>query len=155
MNIHIFSFPFEPEISGFDTQVLETFCLDKEVFDIQAHFFLREGQPYWTIYVRYRVSGVRNNQPLTDRQNWNERDRLLMDRLRAWRKQKAGEEGIPAYIVFTNRQMEAFVRQKVIHKSAFGPIKGFGAQKIARYGADIIRIVKAFTDQPKNHAEGR
>lgn len=157
MNLKVFTFAYRPELSGFDTEALDRFCLDKEVFEYQSHFFQREGQAHWTICVRYRVIGANApSQPDTD---WSERDLLLRRRLKEYRIQQAQQTGKPPYIIFTDRQMDAFIRHNVRQLADFGPIKGFGPKKTELFGADILGIVGAFAEEkaslPTQHEQQR
>lgn len=151
MQLKIFTFSFQPALGGFDTTILERFCLDKEVFELTAQFFLREGQPYWTVSVRYRVltSAQDGRRPSPQ---WNERDQQLLQQLKSWRSQKAKDLGKPPYLIFTNKQMEDMVHLKVVSKAGFGPIKGFGAKKIDQFGEEILDIIRVFA-QPGKEAK--
>ena len=147
----IFTFPYQPALAGFDSNPLERFLLDKEVFELQAHFFLREGQPYWTVWVRYRITGSQPVSVKADQAPRNERDQLLYDRLRNWRREQAEAQGVPPYIILTNKQLATLVQEKIDTKASLGAVKGIGPKKVARYGEAIIGIIEAFTAQ--NHSQ--
>jgi superfamily II DNA helicase RecQ len=155
MEIKIFTFFYRPELEGFDTSALHRFCLDKEVFEVQGHFFLREGRPCWTAWVRYRMAGD-TNLPLSPSEpgiHWDERDRLLIQRLKAWRKEQASQRGIPHYLIFKNRELEMIVREKISTKAGLGDIQGFGRKKVAEFGEGIVQIVQAFLqEKPSDNA---
>ncbi|MEM9723094.1 MAG: HRDC domain-containing protein [Bacteroidota bacterium] len=144
MKVRIFSFPFQPSLGGFDTYSLEKFCLDKEVLELNAHFFQQENQAYWTVYVRYRLPLKEKVGTTHAEQLLSEKDQLLLRRLKEYRGEKAKELGWPPFLVFTKDQMMAFVNQKVSTLEGFGPIKGFGAKKTQRFGKDILEIIRAF-----------
>lgn len=149
MQLKIFTLPFISALGGFDTTVLERFCLDKEVFELTPEFFLREGQPYWTVCVRYRVLTSARDEKQPAAPQWNEHEQQLVQQLKAWRSQKAKDLGRPPYMIFTDRQMADMVRLKVTSKADFGPIKGFGAKKIDAFGEEILAIIRVFAHSGK------
>lgn len=154
MQVKIFTFPYRPELEGFDTGPLDRFCLDKEVFEMQGHFFLREQQPCWTVWVRYRVVAepTGSTRDDTDKTAWSEWDRLLIRQLKAWRKEHADKVGVPYFVLFNNKELESVVREKVTTKAQLATIRGFGPKKIAQSGDGIIALVKAFLkEKPYKH----
>lgn len=66
----------------------------------------------------------------------------LEEKLRTYRKNKADEEGVPAYCIFNNEVLDAIVETRPTTKWELLDIRGFGPAKYEKYGADIIRIVK-------------
>ncbi|MFN9209795.1 MAG: DNA helicase RecQ [Betaproteobacteria bacterium] len=65
----------------------------------------------------------------------------LFDRLRDWRAQVAAEHGVPAYVVFHDATLRAIAELKPQSLVALAGISGLGERKLARYGADLLRIV--------------
>ena len=154
MKVRIFSFPFLPDQGGFDTDALDQFCLDKEILELSAHFFQQERQAYWTLYVRYRLpdSGNRASTSKFKDRHLNEKDRLLVRRLKEYRSEKAKELGWPPYLIFTQKQLMDFATQKMTTLEGFGPVKGFGGKRVQRFGKDILEIIKAFkAERTENH----
>jgi superfamily II DNA helicase RecQ len=75
--------------------------------------------------------------------------RVLFDHVRRWRARTAHDEGAPAYVVLTNRQLVEIVRQRPHSKAALGAIHGLGDKKIGRYGEQLLAVL--WPDAP--HAE--
>lgn len=68
-------------------------------------------------------------------------EQALFDLVRQWRRQKAHDEGVPPYVVLTNRQLVEVVRQRPCDKTALGRIHGLGDKKIARHGEELLAIL--------------
>lgn len=75
------------------------------------------------------------------RAEFTDEQRNLFDLVRRWRARTAHEEGAPAYVVLTNRQLVEIVRQRPHSKAGLGAIHGLGDKKIARYGAQLIAVL--------------
>jgi superfamily II DNA helicase RecQ len=66
----------------------------------------------------------------------------LFNVLRDWRSKKSKQQGVPPYLLFTNRQFAEIVKQRPQNLSDLGKIDGIGKAKLDRYGADILAITK-------------
>jgi DNA helicase-2/ATP-dependent DNA helicase PcrA len=68
-------------------------------------------------------------------------DEELFDRLREWRKERAGEESVPAFVVFTDATLQLIAEQKPRTPEALLRISGIGRSKLERYGDDVLTLV--------------
>ncbi len=59
--------------------------------------------------------------------------------MRAWRAGVAREEGVPPYVILTNRELREIVLKKPESPTALGHVNGLGPAKIKRYGEAILR----------------
>ncbi len=67
--------------------------------------------------------------------------RAAFDRLRAWRSRTAHDEGAPPYVILTNRQLMALVRERPDSKAGIARIDGLGDKKVARHGDAILQVL--------------
>jgi tetratricopeptide (TPR) repeat protein len=92
----IITLPFDRSVRGFDEDLLNSFVVNKQLKYYRAEIFHDGGETYWTVFLEY--------DPLVDRpaekenMRLDEPQRLLYDRLRAWRKEIAENAGVPVYI---------------------------------------------------------
>jgi len=70
-------------------------------------------------------------------------DSELFERLRRLRLKIAGEEDVPPYYVFTDRSLREMATERPIARKEFLRIHGVGNQKLDRYGARFMKIIKA------------
>ena len=61
--------------------------------------------------------------------------------LKAWRAEVASEHNLPAYIVFHDAALAEMARAVPATLDELAAINGVGATKLARYGADILRVL--------------
>jgi ATP-dependent DNA helicase RecQ len=69
-------------------------------------------------------------------------DNELADRLRAFRREIAARESLPAYCIFGDKTLEAIARARPRDLGALGILPGIGPVKLARYGPAILEITK-------------
>jgi DNA helicase II / ATP-dependent DNA helicase PcrA len=70
-------------------------------------------------------------------------DEELFERLREWRVERAGEEKVPAYVVFTDLTLQAIAEVKPADHQALLRISGIGKTKLDKYGTEVLAIVSA------------
>ncbi|MDF1602180.1 ATP-dependent DNA helicase UvrD2 [Nocardioides sp. YIM 152315] len=68
-------------------------------------------------------------------------DEELFERLRAWRKERAGEEGKPAFVVFTDATLQLIAEHKPRSADALLRINGIGRSKVEKYGDQVLELV--------------
>jgi ATP-dependent DNA helicase RecQ len=71
-------------------------------------------------------------------------DHDLFDRLRALRKRLAGNQGIPPYMVFSDRTLHEMCRQMPMSVADFREIPGVGDNKRDKYGIEFVQEIRAY-----------
>jgi len=83
-------------------------------------------------------------------------DEELFERLRTWRVAKAGQEKVPAYVVFTDLTLQAIAEVKPGDPAGMLRINGIGHSKLTKYGDEVLAIVAGEPlpeqDDPADHA---
>jgi len=62
--------------------------------------------------------------------------------LRAWRKEEATRQAVPAYVIFPDRTLEEIAAQRPRNLDALAEVHGVGASKLDRYGLDVLRVLR-------------
>lgn len=61
--------------------------------------------------------------------------------LKAYRLEKSREEGVKAYYIFNNAQLEVLLTKRPRTLEDLGKISGFGPVKLEKYGEDLLAIL--------------
>jgi ATP-dependent DNA helicase RecQ len=69
-------------------------------------------------------------------------DSHLFELLRAWRREKAREEGIPAYAVFHDRVLYEVAQAKPRSLQALAEVSGVGRTKLHAYGDEVVSLIR-------------
>jgi DNA helicase-2/ATP-dependent DNA helicase PcrA len=69
-------------------------------------------------------------------------DEELFERLRAWRKERADAESVPAFVVFTDATLQLIAEQRPTSPAALLRISGVGPAKLERYGEGVLEVVR-------------
>ena len=79
----------------------------------------------------------------------SEPERALFNHLREWRSGRAHEEGIPAYMILSNRQLVEVVRKRPDSPTALGHVHGLGPSKVQKYGAQLLARLHGHPPLPR------
>jgi len=61
--------------------------------------------------------------------------------LRAWRRSRAQSDGVPAFVVFTNRALEAIASRRPGSLAELAQVPGVGERKLERYGEEVLGVL--------------
>ena len=70
-------------------------------------------------------------------------DDPILVALKDWRRSIARANNVPAYIVFTDKTLQAIAFERPDSEIGLSRISGLGPVKLARYGDDLLRLVAA------------
>ncbi len=68
-------------------------------------------------------------------------DAKLLDALKAWRRDRAKADGVPAYVVLHDRHLEGIAAERPTTLVRLGLCDGIGPTKLERYGDEIVAVV--------------
>ncbi|MFY1695717.1 MULTISPECIES: ATP-dependent DNA helicase UvrD2 [unclassified Solwaraspora] len=68
-------------------------------------------------------------------------DEELLERLRTWRSRAAGEQRVPAYVVFTDATLVAIAERRPGTDAELLAIAGIGPRKLGLYGPSVAALV--------------
>jgi DNA helicase-2/ATP-dependent DNA helicase PcrA len=68
-------------------------------------------------------------------------DPALVEELKAWRKARAAEASVPAFVVFSDATLLAIADRRPADDAALLAIPGIGRSKLDRFGPDVLAIV--------------
>jgi DNA helicase-2/ATP-dependent DNA helicase PcrA len=65
----------------------------------------------------------------------------LFDRLRDWRRERAQNDGVPAYVVFHDATLASIADERPTNRAALATVAGVGPTKLERYADEVLAIV--------------
>ncbi len=75
---------------------------------------------------------------------------VTVDRLRAWRLERAREREVPAYVIFTDATMEALAETLPRDTDGLLAISGIGPDKVERYGDALLELLGESADHERD-----
>lgn len=71
-------------------------------------------------------------------------DETMFEQLRAWRRDRASADAVPAYVVLHDKTLRELAVVKPRSPADLAAVSGFGPAKIERYGDDLLALIAAF-----------
>ena len=161
IEIRVLTVPLDPSTGLFDDGPVRSYLVDREVLRAEPHFFTHEGRPCWSVYLETRlrqgaVEPRRSESESTVKRNDNdaeraafqrllseldETERARYERLLQWRREGARREGVPHYVLLTNRQALDLARRAPRTLEGAGQVKGIGRRRLQKHGREILEVL--------------
>ncbi|MCK5929477.1 MAG: HRDC domain-containing protein, partial [Nocardioides sp.] len=68
-------------------------------------------------------------------------DEALFERLREWRKARAEEEKVPAFVVFSDATLQMIAEVRPTDETSLLRISGIGRSKLDKYGDEVLSLL--------------
>jgi superfamily II DNA helicase RecQ len=157
VQVKLFTIPLCELETGEDE--LNRFIRGRQVLEL-VHYFVPEGaDSRWCFLIKYLDGPVKNRETANRQDRIDYRDVLdpvSFNRfclLRKARKAVAEKEGVPAFAVFTDKQMAELARFELLTVENMCKVEGIGAGKTEKFGAAILKWIKTESSE-KSECEG-
>ena len=122
---------------------LNVFLRTHRIVSVRSEFVSGET-PAWCVLVEYVVQ----NEPNAKQAGKVDYMKVLapdefavFSRLREIRKELAAKDGVPPFVVFTDEQLAAIVKQKPSNIGQFTAIQGIGQAKAEKYWNEVEKVL--------------
>ncbi|MBM4397909.1 MAG: HRDC domain-containing protein [Deltaproteobacteria bacterium] len=160
--IRVLTVPLDPRTGLFDDGPVRAYLADREVLRAEPHFFVHEGRPCWSVYLETRLrqgadasaarppgtaaSAAAPHDPEREAflrllSELDETERARYDRLLQWRREAARREGVPHYVLLTNRQALDLARRAPRSLAGVGQTRGVGKRRVDQHGREILEVL--------------
>jgi ATP-dependent DNA helicase RecQ len=109
----------------------------------KAVTILKHQEPFSTVLLLEKKKGQ-----LLPKKSEPDSDSPLFELLRSLRKQIADEQGIPPYVVFSDRTLHDMAANLPRTAEAMLTVSGVGEVKLQRYGKQFLRIIDRYASSP-------
>jgi ATP-dependent DNA helicase RecQ len=154
MLVRIFTLKFHAATERFDDQELQDFIKDKDVLSVREHFFMKHETPYLVLIVTYLPGSLEGTAYRKKKEDWREllsnAQLPLFNALRDWRTERAKQDGVPPYVICTNRHFVEMVTSHPDSLAGLSKIYGFGKAKAEKYGKEILAVLATKQEAPQD-----
>jgi superfamily II DNA helicase RecQ len=104
---------------------------------------------FWSVLIFYEGEKVQAKTPVAEKVSFpadtvlSEEEKKIYVALKQWRFDKSNESRLPTYLICSNGALIAIAKVKPQNNNELQQIKGFGEQKIAKYGSDIMALLNS------------
>ena len=76
-------------------------------------------------------------------------DPAVVEALKAWRRNLAAEQSVPAFVIFTDATLLAIAERNPADDAGLLKIPGIGRAKLDNYGEQVLKILSSAGAAPK------
>ena len=141
----------------FDSGEFDGFIADKILVSLKHYFFEYDGLPRIALVAHYRLSALckdknkKGGQAPGRGEDWkkllDDDSMPLFDTLRQWRNERGKSDGVPPYIVLTNKQLAEICNKKPRSHAGLMELESVGKGKVERYGDEILKYIPCPADK--------
>jgi len=146
MQIKIFKIAIEPDESKLEE--MNKFLRGNKIINIEQEFYNDNNCAYWCFCIKYLVDlkakwqEDKSNNRIDYKEVLDEVTFSKFTKLREIRKEIAVSEAIPAYAVFTDKELAEIAKLRELTEHTMKKIEGIGDKKVDKYGKQIIEKFK-------------
>jgi len=141
MNIKVFNIRLDKEYCLEDQNRMNQFLDSVEIKLTSTNFVTITTVDFWSAVVFFEpkkeIKSTVVERELTDE------EKKIYAALKKWRSDKAQQLMLPHYMICHNSELASIAVQKPQALQDFKTVKGFGENKTAHYGDDIISLLNA------------
>lgn len=148
MKIKIFHIRLTKENLAVDQNSINEFMENIIVKKTSTQFIT--GQPnIWSIIVFYEGKDNQNSAKqsnklsITDETELTTEEKQIYETFKKWRQDKAAEQNVPSFMICHNTELMTIAKVKPQSLEELLRIKGFGEQKISKFGDEIIALLNS------------
>ena len=144
MQVSVFSIRIDPAFLELDQQKLNAF-LETVTFKKSSTQFLENEPAHWSVIVHYETEEQKNPIRL-ERKSYEDllpKDTQVYEYLNKWRTEISEQLNQKKFMICHNSQLIDLALYKPSNLDELQQIKGFGKQKAAKFGEDILAILNA------------
>jgi len=152
MKVKTFHIRLSKEHLEADQERVNSFLESVNVSKTETGFIVDEPN-YWSLLVFYDDQMKRDQLKASNKVSYavntelSLEEKLMFDTLKQWRVIKAKELRLPSFMIFNNAELVTVSKIKPQHVADLSLIKGFGEQKITKFGKELLDIIHPMSVQ--------
>ena len=141
MNIKVFNIRLNKEDCQEDQNKMNDFLDSVDIKLTSTNFVTTTTVDFWSAVVFFEPK--KESKPTVDERELTVEEKKIYSALKKWRSDKAQQLILPHYMICHNSELVSIAIKKPQSLEDFKGIKGFGENKTANYGDDIISLLNA------------
>jgi superfamily II DNA helicase RecQ len=151
MKIKAFKIRLSDDHLTHDEDELNLFLESVSTKKTSCQLVINDKTIYWSILVFFdqktvRESNVQKTEKIAFQLNTEltELEQKIYEAFKEWRITKAKELNVPAFMICSNSELISLSKTRPETIDQIFMIKGFGEQKISKFGEDILALLNSF-----------
>ena len=144
MKVKVLKIRIDDRFQITDEAIVNDYLSRFEIVNMNAKLVADEIT-YWSVLIYYNdKKNIANSSKttVTSESELSEEEKIIYNKLKDWRADKAREAQLPAYIIFHNTHLMSIARHKPCTLDDLENVNGIEKRKVEKFGIEIIEVLE-------------
>lgn len=144
MKVKVLKIRIDDRFQITDEAIVNDYLSRFEIVNMNAKLVADEIT-YWSVLIYYNdKKNIANSSKttVTSESELSEEEKIIYNKLKDWRADKAREAQLPAFIIFHNTHLMSIARHKPCTLDDLENVNGIGKRKVEKFGIEIIEVLE-------------
>lgn len=144
MKVKVLKIRIDDRFQITDEAIVNDYLSRFEIVNMNAKLVADEIT-YWSVLIYYNdKKNIANSSKttVTSESELSDEEKIIYNKLKDWRADKAREAQLPAYIIFHNTHLMSIARHKPCTLDDLENVNGIEKRKVEKFGIEIIEVLE-------------
>ena len=144
MKVKVFKIRNDDRFQITDEAIVNDYLSRFEIVNMNAKLVADEIT-YWSVLIYYnnkKNTVISSKNTVNSESELSEEEKIIYNKLKDWRADKAREAQLPAYIIFHNSHLMSIARHKPCTLDDLENVNGIGKSKVEKFGIEILEVLE-------------
>ncbi|WP_333851941.1 HRDC domain-containing protein [Epilithonimonas sp.] len=144
MKVKVLKIRIDDRFQITDEAIVNDYLSRFEIVNMNAKLMADEIN-YWSVLIYYnnkKNTVISSKTTVNSESELSEEEKIIYNKLKDWRADKAREAQLPAYIIFHNTHLMSIARHKPCTLEDLENVNGIGKSKVEKFGIEILEVLE-------------
>lgn len=144
MKVKVLKIRIDDRFQITDEAIVNDYLSRFEIVNMNAKLVADEIT-YWSVLIYYnnkKNTVISSKNTVNSESELSEQEKIIYNKLKDWRADKAREAQLPAYIIFHNSHLMSIARHKPCTLDDLENVNGIEKRKVEKFGIEIIEVLE-------------
>ena len=144
MKVKVLKIRIDDRFQITDEAIVNDYLSRFEIVNMNAKLVADEIT-YWSVLIYYnnkKNTVISSKNTVNSESELSEEEKIIYNKLKDWRADKAREAQLPAYIIFHNTHLMSIARHKPCTLDDLENVNGIGKSKVEKFGIEILEVLE-------------
>ena len=144
MKVKVLKIRIDDRFQITDEAIVNDYLSRFEIVNMNAKLVADEIN-YWSVLIYYndkKNTVLSSKTKVNSESELSEEEKIIYNKLKDWRADKAREAQLPAYIIFHNTHLMSIARHKPCTLDDLENVNGIEKRKVEKFGIEILEVLE-------------
>ncbi len=144
MKVKVLKIRIDDRFQITDEAIVNDYLSRFEIVNMNAKLVADEIT-YWSVLIYYnnkKNTVISSKNTVNSESELSEEEKIIYNKLKDWRADKAREAQLPAYIIFYNTHLMSIARHKPCTLDDLENVNGIEKRKVEKFDIEIIEVLE-------------